>query len=465
MDRREKQYEVGRNSMNVAYIICEYNPFHNGHLYHINETKRLLRPDAIVCVMSGNFTQRGEPAIADKWARAEMALRSGADLVIELHTAYSCASSEYFALGAINAISDLNIHGTLSFGVETPEPSLFFEIADILAKESPQFKEALTINLKMGVSYAKARALATEFTFFKRNPDKRGYIDIAGFLKSPNNILAIEYLKAIKRLGVDMKTLMIKRKANSHNVRIMSGNISSATSIRQRIFDNIKNSEGKKPFETQASAPPSTSNEFPALAPAHILDRDIRRAMPDCSVKVLESDIMSGNGLKSSRDFFHPLLVTLRRMSTKDIERFPDVSEGLAERILAAAQTSASYEELLDNIASKRFPITRVMRILTFILLNIKKSDLFDARFPSGCPYIRVLGFSKKGRNLLAEAKKHSRVPIITNYSKIKNLKSPIAPKYLEIENRATDVYFALSKTPERSKGGQEFTRNAIIVK
>ena len=504
--------------MNVAFIICEYNPFHNGHLYHINETRRGLSPDAVVCVMSGNYTQRGSPAIVDKWARAKMALLCGADLVVELHTVHACSSAEYFALGAIKAIDDFSVGGALSFGVETPDPGLFYEMSSIFENEGPKFKETLSLNLKQGMSFAKARALAAEGSYFAARPESRGGADIRSFLKSPNNILALEYIRAISRLGSNLKPFMVKRAASSHNDRKMSGIISSATSIRHRLSLNMDSAAGGRPaFAANGATPgrregaqddltvgaipdsmtgaaqdntitgatqgnmitgaPTPGNTITgATTPdntirgampeslARALDDDIRGAMPESVAGILATEISSGRGILFDEDFFQPLLVTLRRMAPIDAEGYSDVSEGLAGRIIAASQVSGTFDELMENIKTKRYPATRVRRILTHILLGITKTDLRLMGFPGGCPYIRVLGFTQAGQKLLSSVRGSARVPIITNYSKARQFTGHPEKAYVDVEIKATDIYSAFYKDPASHKGGHDFTRGVIIV-
>ncbi|MDR3121523.1 MAG: nucleotidyltransferase family protein, partial [Clostridiales bacterium] len=203
--------------MNAAFVIAEYNPFHNGHAYHIARTRRELAPDALVCVMSGHFTQRGSPAVVDKWARARMALLSGADLVLELHPVYACAGAERFALGAIATIGAFatpdgnNMDCWLSFGAECGDLSLLLELGAILAEEPPPFREALAASLGAGSSFAAARAEAAAAccTTQAATAGDSARRRVKETLKGSNNILALEYIKAIRRLRLPIKPHLI----------------------------------------------------------------------------------------------------------------------------------------------------------------------------------------------------------------------------------------------------------------
>jgi predicted nucleotidyltransferase len=401
--------------------------------------------------MSGNFTQRGAPAIADKWARAEMALLSGADLVIELHTVYACSSAEHFAFGAINAINALNIGGSLSFGAESVDVGLFDNISDIFAYEDNIFKAELSAQLGQGVSFAAARAKAAEEIYKKNNPEMVGSVDIAGFLKSPNNILAIEYIKALKRSGARVKPFFVKRAVNRHNDRKMSGAISSATAIRQRFYEEIKNA--------------SLDLDNGLFLDNPVFATDVIASLPRPSLDIFSRELRLGRCFIFEEDLFLPLLILLRRMTVSDIEKYPDVSVGLARRIAAtAAESCNSYEQLIAGVATKRYPSARIRRIFTNIMLDIKKSDLSDMAFNRGCPYIKVIGFNDTGRELLSEIKKATAIPIITNYAKIKDIKDPLTQMFMAAENRATDIYSALYRQHGDRTGGREFTHGIIRI-
>ena len=212
---------------NVLGIICEYNPFHNGHLYHLNASKKMTNSDYSIAILSGNFTQRGEPSIVDKWAKTKMAIESGIDLVIELPTLYSISSAEYFAFGSIRLLEMLGIVDFVSFGSECEDISVLNDIANVLCEEPKEYKTLLSHELAKGVSFPKARE--TALMMYLNNVRR-----FANVLSSPNNILGIEYLKALKRLNSHMKPITIKRTSAGHNENKIRANskIASGTAIR-----------------------------------------------------------------------------------------------------------------------------------------------------------------------------------------------------------------------------------------
>jgi predicted nucleotidyltransferase len=223
--------------MKTIGIVAEYNPFHNGHLYQLQASRGQTGADCAVVVMSGNYTQRGEPAIVDKWARAEMALHSGADLVIELPVAYAMGSAEYFAYGAVKLLDSLNAVNMICFGSEAGSIEKLSAAAAILADEPESYKSYLKDYLSKGLSFPAARQKAIS-SYCKNTYGKD---DLSSLLKSPNNILGIEYLKALRRLKSNIVPMTIERVGNEYNQAELTGKMSSATSIRKTIRENTWN--------------------------------------------------------------------------------------------------------------------------------------------------------------------------------------------------------------------------------
>ncbi len=416
--------------MKVLGIIAEYNPFHNGHLYHLQASKALIGADCVVVVMSGNFTQRGEPAVVDKWARTEMALLCGVDLIIELPVPYAMSSAEYFALGAVKLLDSLGAIDSISFGSESGDLDSLSEIAAIITEEPPDYKAVLKESLSLGNSFPAARQKALSACL----KAKHGKDTLSNSLKSPNNILAIEYLKALKRLNSTITPITISRVGNDYSSVELTGKISSASSIRN-VLSN-------KPWQAAKEL--------------------LISSMPSSSMTILEREIELGKGPIFPSDFTFPLLSTLRSMSADEISALPYMEEGLENRIRIAAKNSGSYQALLDNICTKRYPITRIQRILFSLLTGLKK-DMFEAFNTVGGPaYIRILGFNDTGRRLLSAIKGKTGLPVVTKTADFKNSMLANVSEMLRLEANATDQYVLGCKNPSMRKSGSEFKRNSV---
>lgn len=386
----------------VLGIIAEYNPFHNGHLFHLNESKKLTGYSYTVAIMSGNFTQRGNTSIIDKWSKAKSAIECGVDLVVELPVLYSTSSAENFAEGAIKILDSLKVVDYLSFGAETADINLLNNIATVLNEEPKEYKSLLSEELKKGLSYPKARENALMIYL----NDIKKYSNV---LSSPNNILGIEYIKALKKYNSIIQPIAMPRHESGHNDLNYHGNIASSTAIR-----NI-----------------TKNNGFDIL----------RKLMPEPSYTNLIKNIKVGHVVPDLSVFEKEIIFNLRKMSIYDISQLPDVSEGLEFAIKNAANSCNSLVELLNIIKSKRYTQTRIQRILLYSLLGITKKDIAISKKTQ--PYVRVLGFNEKGKYLISEvAKANPKLNIITSVKKFtdknlnRNLKS-----MLEKDIWATDVY------------------------
>ncbi len=386
----------------VLGIIAEYNPFHNGHLFHLNESKKLTGSSYTVAIMSGNFAQRGNTSIIDKWSKAKSAIECGVDLVVELPVLYSTSSAENFAEGAIKILDSLKVVDYLSFGAETADINLLNNIATVLNEEPKEYKSLLSEELKKGLSYPKARENALMIYL----NDIKKYSNV---LSSPNNILGIEYIKALKKYNSIIQPIAMPRHESGHNDLNYHGNIASSTAIR-----NI-----------------TKNNGFDIL----------RKLMPEPSYTNLIKNIKVGHVVPDLSVFEKEIIFNLRKMSIYDISQLPDVSEGLEFAIKNAANSCNSLVELLNIIKSKRYTQTRIQRILLYSLLGITKKDIAISKKTQ--PYVRVLGFNEKGKYLISEvAKANPKLNIITSVKKFtdknlnRNLKS-----MLEKDIWATDVY------------------------
>ncbi|NLD47898.1 MAG: nucleotidyltransferase [Clostridiaceae bacterium] len=419
--------------MKVLGLVAEHNPFHNGHLYHIEQSRNICNAEYVISIMSGNFIQRGEPAIVNKWARAKMALLSGVDLVIELPLPYAIASAEFFAYGAVKIMNDIEIVDCICFGSEKGNLTELDKIAEILSDEPEQYKEFLRAELDKGQSYPVSREIALK-KYLKVNkilPDS--YEDI---ISSSNNILGIEYLKALRKLKSPISPYTIKRVGNLYNTEFLTGIVSSATSIRKYIMEYQSNFK----------------------------ENLICDALPETSLNILKEEFSHGRGPVFAENYESIILALLRRMDESSIKAFPYVSEGLENRIKKSALNSGTYKELVDNISTSRYTRTRIQRILTSILTGLTSSDTDMFNLNNGPQYARVLGFNDKGRYLLSKIKKVSAIPLVLKTANFINSRNPLLRRMLEIESKATDVYVLSYSNPEHKRAGQEFTQNVIRV-
>lgn len=386
----------------VLGIIGEYNPFHNGHLYHLEQSKQLTGSTYTVAIMSGNFTQRGSTSLIDKWSKTEAAIQSGIDLVIELPVLYATSSAENFADGAIKLLNSLKVVDYVSFGAETSDIEILNRFADILYHEPKQYKTMLSHELNKGLSFPKAR----ENALLMYLNDIRKYANV---LSSPNNILGIEYLKALKRQKSNIKPVSITRYEAGYNDITYSGNIASSTSIR-----NIIKNGG---FDI------------------------LRRLLPASSYRILIENMKQGHIVPDLSAFEKQIIYNLRKMDISEIAELPDVSEGLEFSIKKAANSCNTITEFLNIIKSKRYTMTRIQRILLYSLLGITKKDMAMSKKVTS--YIRVLGLNNRGKFLISEiAKANPKLEIVTSVKRFmdgnsnKNLKL-----MLDKDIWATNVY------------------------
>ena len=385
----------------VLGIVAEYNPFHNGHLYHLLKSKDITKDDYTIAIISGNFTQRGESSLIDKWTKAEMAIDCGIDLVIELPTIYSISSAENFADGAIKILNSLKIVDHISFGAESEEINSLNLIANVLYKEPKDFKALLSEELNKGLSFAKAR----ENAVIKYFNDK----SYGSVISSPNNILGIEYLKSLKKHRSKIEPVLIPRKVSGHLNYDYTGTISSSTAIRNMI---------------------RTGNT-----------RNLKDALTPSSYTILKEEINNGHYIGDFSEFEKIIMYKLRTQNVEDIKKLPDVSEGLENLIKKAAQSCNTLENFINMVSSKRYPETRIKRIALYSLLGISEKEIEISKKVT--PYVRILGFNKKGKELLSKiSKANPSLKVITSVKKFidennnKNLQ-----KMIDIDILATNIY------------------------
>ncbi len=394
--------------MKVTGIIAEYNPFHNGHLYHLEKARRETGADYLAVVMSGDFTQRGAPALADKFTRAQMALLCGADLVLELPVIHATASAPYFARGAVALLENLQVVDCLCFGSEANQLDALLTTSQVLRQELPAFQKSLRRLLSMGHTFPSARQQALA-ECLKNASD--GFSLPDGILDSPNDILGLEYCMALQELNSPMQPLAIARQESAYHQTNLGEKYSSATAIRRAIAQG-------EPFSAWG---------------AHL---------PDAAGALLRQSLEDSGWLEEN-DF--SLLLKYKCMETpsEELRLFFDVSEEMANRIVRRLNDFTSYRDFIAKIKTRQITYTRAARGLLHILLNLRPPAP-DQSVTELCPYARVLGFRKEAAPLLSQIKKASRAPLITRPAKFLKNESPLnshARNLLRQDIHAANLY------------------------
>ena len=399
--------------MKIAGIIAEYNPFHSGHALHIEKTREKCGEDtAVVCVMSGSFVQRGEPAILSKRARAEMALVSGADLVLENPTVWAVSSAERFAAGGVAVLQALNLPIVLSFGSECGDIEKLQKSADLLGLDA--VREGVKLAMKAGISYAAAREKALAAV----------YREGAELLRGPNNILGVEYLKAISALGAEkIEPFTFQRIATEHD-GAESGSLAPASRLRELMREG----------------------------------RDVSPYIPEAAHAILSRELEAGLAPANINNIEAAILYRLRTMGEEEFAALPDASEGLWRRLMAAGRREASLDAVLSSVKSKRYALSRIRRMVAAAALGISAED--QRGLP---PYIRVLGCNERGREVLRLARTAAKKPLITKPAAAKLLE-PEAREIFDIDVRATDLFRLALNDPENRLGGTEWTYGPVIM-
>ncbi len=397
--------------MNITGIVAEYNPYHNGHQY-LTAKCREAGATHVVAVMSGNFVQRGSVAIMDKRARAKAALSDGVDLVLELPVPWAVSTAELFARGGLSVLAGLGCVDSLAFGCETADGELLQKAAEAVC--DIKVHDLIKDELEGGITYAAAR----------ENAVRKLYGDeIADVISKPNNILAVEYLKAMKSVGTSFNVMPIKRNGAEHDSLKENGEFSSASALRI------------------------------------MLERGDERAfefMPESSVSEFKRLEKVGRAPVAIDDSERAILSRLRMLSAEDIKEAPDVSEGLENRIYNAIQSATSLEELYSIVKTKRYTHSRIRRIITALYLGIAPQDALHK-----VPYIRVLGFNEQGREILKLAKDKASLPIIMKSSQSYEL-SEYGKHIFDLECKATNLYNLA--TPRILPCGTELTDEVIML-
>ncbi len=390
--------------MKICAIIAEYNPFHLGHLKHIDFVKNTLGAEKIIVIMSGNFTQRGESAILDKFTRARHAILAGADMVIELPTVFATANAEVFAKGAIKIIDSLGVCDGVCFGVESGDANAYFALARAMNDESKEFKKALKEGLDKGVSLAKAKFLAVKALSADEFDQS--------LISSPNNILGLEYTKAILKLESGLAIYPMLREGDHNDVTLKKG-ITSATSIREAVRSGDK--------------------------------KKTKKCMPDFVYEDIE-DI--------THSFDKMIMAKVITATASDLKQVIDCTEGLENRIKALSKDNLTVDGLVEKVSTKRYPQTRIKRILISNLLGITKPLIDDALEEK--LYAKILAVSAKEKGLISLIKEKSSLPILTRKSDAEQLKRS-AEKCFQKDVTACELY-------SLATGRKQNEHNMIIV-
>lgn len=417
--------------MKTIGIIAEFNPFHEGHWHLIDTCKKNLGADRAIVVMSGDFVQRGAPAIVDKFARAKMALSCGADLVLELPVYYSTGSAEFFARGAVAILNGLGCVDYLCFGSEHADLDKLDTIADILNTEPGLYKEILEKELKEGMPYPAASASALMAALKDQSVDNN--IDIyRQIFSSPNSILAIEYLKALKKQKSKIKPYTIERIGQPYHSDDLGG-VPSASGVRARIF---------------------TASESYTKAHANEI---LGGFMPDDAIKEIAS--YSGNFL-SSNDLSSLLRYKLTLEKDKGYTEYLDVNSDISNLMVNNLESFDSFSDFCTKLKSRNLVYTRISRSLLHILLNITKENMNEYKKDSFTCYARVLGLNSASSDVLARIHDSSVIPVIDRPKYAKKALSPLQKRLFDETLTASSIYNSISKSYE----GSEYSLKPIIL-
>jgi predicted nucleotidyltransferase len=408
--------------MKTIGIITEYNPFHLGHQYMIEEAKQKSCADRVVAVMSGSFVQRGEPAFFDKWTRAKAALANGVDMVLELPVLFAAANAETFACAAVRILEETGIVDTLCFGSESGDLTTLQEAAKLMCDETEEFRSLLKAHLDEGMSYPTARSKALE-TISHINSE---------ILSQPNHILALEYLKALTRYQSSMLPMTIKREGAAYHGTSLEDKFASASAIRKGI---------------------SQDQTIDAL-----------KQVPENCFDLFSNAISLGTAPILWENYAGALNYKLRTMSAEDIRQIFEVTEGLENRILRAIDTCYEVEDLIGFIKSKRYTRTKIQRILLHILLDIKETEVNYFMKKPRMPYIRVLGFRKENAEILGDLTLNAKCPVLTNLKKAPELLDEDGLHLLALEKTATDLHTMAVPNALYRSPNQDFTIPMAIV-
>lgn len=391
--------------MKITGVIAEYNPFHEGHAYHLRAARERSGCDYIVVCMAGSYTQRGAAACLSKWDRARMALRCGADAVFELPAMFAVRTADAFAAGGVGVLAGLGVDA-LSFGCEMDDPEMLARLAALREREPAAAAEAVRRNLDAGMSHARAWGAAAA-EYLGASPEA---------VNAPNAILGAEYIRAMNRLGAEMEICLVARRGEYHESALGGEGYASASAIRAKLFSG----------EREAAL----------------------RCVPEAVRGILE-----GAGSMHAPDDL--LLCRLREMSEAELAGYPDVAEGLERRVKRLAATAATQEALIEEVKCKRYTRARLSRLTAHVLLGLTAE--LAQRHPAP-EYARLIGLRDDARPLLAELKRRAALPIVSDVTRLRG------DEVFALECRATDLRALQCGRPEDRRAGQEYTQKFVRV-
>lgn len=414
--------------MLVSGIVAEYNPFHNGHLYQLSETKRITSCDYIIATMSGHFTQRGMPCILDKYTRTKMALASGVDMVLELPVPYACASAQYFCEGAVSLLNKSNIVDYICFGSESGNIDLLFDIAKLLAYETPQMSHLLKHYLSQGISYPSARQQVVTEVLFEKSDEKYTKKDINHAMSHPNNILGIHYLRALLKYESKIIPVTVKRTSIYHDENIKS-QVASATAIRKNLLLGHRD--------------------------------QIKDTMPSSAYAIL-LNTLKDFPLTSVDNLSMYLRYKLISSTLNHLYSLWDIPKDLCHSIYNSFDNFSLLSDLAASVTSKTYTSATVYRSLLRIILDIAVSDMQKLQCIQWIPYIRVLGVRKRALPLLSKLTEVSSVPVITNLGRTLNKLDTLSRSLIAYEQKATAIYYSSNNI--NNKGKEDLLHPFIVI-
>lgn len=439
--------------MRTVGIIAEYNPFHRGHEYQIRQARETLGADWVVAAVSGDFVQRGEPAVFDKYTRTAMALSCGADLVIELPSAFATGSAEDFAACGVSLLDHTGITDVLCFGSESGDLPSLQATAEFLCRESSDFQDILRSRLKQGLSFPAAREAALREALAEKKqtpglphlreapPQKPSEAD-PSLLSAPNNILAIEYLKALKRRKSAILPAAIRRKGQGyHDTSVPLESSFASASFLRKSFRELSSLDG--------TFIPSRDS-FLSQIPEPALSACIQEGA--LFTPVFPDDL--------SAQLQYRLLQAVR--GHEDLSRYADVSPELADRLLKLVLSPADFSRRIEQLKTKQYTYTRISRALIHLLLNLTREAQQQQKEADYVSYIRILGFRKSAGPLLNAMKKNASLPIITKTANAGKLLSPQALNWFEQDLFSSHFYQSIAARKGRTMKN-EYTRSVIL--